>query len=347
MLVHAVVILCMTASHVTGLAPQMPPPRVVVDMDVVAETLPVESVVALKGLQTLLPEGPWMRAEALPRLRTFDMSKKFERIVCELELASPSELVAVLRLLFEEAEVAERSRSAVATRPLTAGEVVENWDEILKFRCEMNWHRDGFTSEDIDREFPLTNLQEVSWRSDVVAALRDAAKQDLIDSQLTILCRDDTVFGGDIVVDEYAVTTALKHSDSVFPLYDVAVSTDETFRPHLMPTITSYVSTADIAATLVKSMDPPAAEQEILGEPWSRELAERRRPGHRRRRKVVYFTSDRAVDAVRHRGIRTYHCPWSRRWGGVRASHLDDDDAFGVVPLRNLKEFREVLRLPA
>ena len=43
------------------------PPRVVVDLDVVADTLPLESEVYLSALQSLRPEGPWRDQRDLPQ----------------------------------------------------------------------------------------------------------------------------------------------------------------------------------------------------------------------------------------------------------------------------------------
>ncbi|KAH8057197.1 hypothetical protein JL722_6840 [Aureococcus anophagefferens] len=143
-----------------GASAVAPLPRVVVDLDVVADTLPLESEVYLETLQHLRPEGPWAELRELPdhRWRTFDLSAKFARVLAERRVARPAEATMILRLLFEEDEVGKRALAArddpsgqrwdgggwaptegdlagvrPGTRPLTAGEVVENWDETLYY----------------------------------------------------------------------------------------------------------------------------------------------------------------------------------------------------------------------
>ena len=156
------------------------PPRVVVDLDVVADTLPLESEVYLSALQSLRPEGPWRDQRDLPqhRWRTFDLARKYHRVLRELRVVRPADACMMLRLLFEEDEVGRRAIAArqdpsgtkwkgggwaptegelqgvrPGTRPLTAGEVVENWDEVLGPRCFARWR-----SEDAD--FQLADIDD-------------------------------------------------------------------------------------------------------------------------------------------------------------------------------------------
>ena len=155
------------------------PPRVVVDLDVVADTLPLESEVYLSALQSLRPEGPWRDQRDLPqhRWRTFDLARKYHRVLRELRVVRPADACMMLRLLFEEDEVGRRAIAArkdpsgtkwegggwaptegelqgvrPGTRPLTAGEVVENWDEVLGPRCFARWRSEdkAFQLSDID-----------------------------------------------------------------------------------------------------------------------------------------------------------------------------------------------------
>ena len=170
------------------------PPRVVVDLDVVADTLPLESEVYLSALQSLRPEGPWRDQKNLPehRWRTFDLARKYHRVLRELRVVRPADACMMLRLLFEEDEVGRRAIAArqdpsgtkwegggwaptqgelqgvrPGTRPLTAGEVVENWDEVLGPRCFARWRsesacrtkftsRSGFSS-------PCLTLHARTW----------------------------------------------------------------------------------------------------------------------------------------------------------------------------------------
>ena len=69
------------------------PPRVVVDLDVVADTLPLESEVYLSALQSLRPEGPWRDQKNLPehRWRTFDLARKYHRVLRELRVVRPAD----------------------------------------------------------------------------------------------------------------------------------------------------------------------------------------------------------------------------------------------------------------
>lgn len=121
----------------------------------------------------------------------------------------------ILRLLFEEDEVGQRALAAredpsgkrwkgggwaptsgtlagvrPGTRPLTAGEVVENWDEVLSFRCHAAWQAEdpGFTLGDIDaavakaanerlRGDAAGVADSLAWRPDAVRSLRAAVEE--------------------------------------------------------------------------------------------------------------------------------------------------------------------------
>ena len=191
-------------------------PRVVVDLDVIADTLPFESAVYLDALQRSRPEGPWAELGELPahRWRTFDLSAKFSRILAEKRVTRPAEATLILRMLFEEQAVGERARAARAdpsgkvwrgggwaptdgdlagvrpgTRPLTAGEVVENWDEVLLPRCAAAWAAEdaAFSLDALDgavaaaaRERlaePAAARDAIGWRPDALRALRQAADE--------------------------------------------------------------------------------------------------------------------------------------------------------------------------
>ena len=148
------------------------PPRVVVDLGRRPRTRCPSSPRSTSALQSLRPEGPWRDQRDLPqhRWRTFDLARKYHRVLRELRVVRPADACMMLRLLFEEDEVGRRAIAArkdpsgtkwegggwaptegklqgvrPGTRPLTAGEVVENWDEVLGPRCFARWR-----SEDAD-----------------------------------------------------------------------------------------------------------------------------------------------------------------------------------------------------
>lgn len=72
-------------------------PRVVVDFDVLADTIPFESEVYLAALQSLRPSGPWASLEELPdhKWRTFDLSLKFSRVLAERKVVRPAEACTI------------------------------------------------------------------------------------------------------------------------------------------------------------------------------------------------------------------------------------------------------------
>ena len=226
MLVLWLVVSCASAMTMTTARP-----RVVVDLDVVADTLPLESEVYLETLQSLRPEGPWASLKAIPnhRWRTFDLSAKFSRVLAERRVSRPAEATMILRLLFEEDEVGRRAMAArddpsgrrwtgggwaptegplagvrPGTRPLTAGEVVENWDEVLHFRCLARWREEDadFSEEAVDAAVAATvrsRLREdadgvadaLAWRPDALRALRAAVDERKIDGRALVLVRAD------------------------------------------------------------------------------------------------------------------------------------------------------------
>mmetsp|Transcript_8167 Transcript_8167/g.24466 ORF Transcript_8167/g.24466 Transcript_8167/m.24466 type:complete len:366 (-) Transcript_8167:26-1123(-) len=212
------------------------PPRVVVDLDVVADTLPLESEVYLAALQKLRPEGPWASAKDIPvhRWRTFDLAHKFRRVLREKRVVRPADATMMLRLLFEEDEVGRRAIAAredptgtkwegggwaptegplagvrPGTRPLTAGEVVENWDEVLSFRCFAKWREEDpdFSLEDIDEAVTAAAFKRLraegsvadalGWRPDALRALRAAQEQQSCDSVLVLVRADLLGLGGE------------------------------------------------------------------------------------------------------------------------------------------------------
>lgn len=141
-----------------------------VDLDVLANTLDFESDMALRGLQAFGPAGPWHEVESLPshKFRTMNLKAKFRRIMCELPVARPAEAVAVLRLLFEEEEVTTKG-----TRPLTVGEIVENWHAVIAPRCDAAWQREGWSVEDLDvrlADLYADEIEALAWRQEAVSA---------------------------------------------------------------------------------------------------------------------------------------------------------------------------------
>ena len=298
---------------VEGLAPG--PPRVVVDVEVLAETLPLESAVTLESLQTLLPDGPWSSVDELPRhrYRTFDLARTFERVMCESKTYRAAEMVAILRLLFEERAASERSETAgptvTATRPLTAGEVVENLDIILP-RCTREWERSGFSFEDIDKAVAQRGknydegLEGLQWRSDVLSALKDAAAKGFIDDEITVLTRE----GG-------LLQTALRQSTFETAPYlktDMALATYAS-ASHVVDLLDDlkagrvfYLAASPSLALQVASC--------MMGTPQ----------------------------------VHTFHCTWSRRWGGLKERPIDPNNDLGVAVLgANLRDFRRFIGLPA
>ena len=239
------------------------PPRVVVDLDVVADTMPLESEVYLSALQTLRPDGPWRDQVDLPqhRWRTFDLARKYHRILREKRVVRPADACMILRLLFEEDEVGRRAIAAredpsgtkyagggwaptegelkgvrPGTRPLTAGEVTENWDEVLGPRCFAKWR-----SEDADFQLnviddavaqaaeerlrsPDAVADSLAWRPDALRALRAAQKAGRVyKGAPLVLVRHDllglsTVDGGGDVLEGWreVIRTVLPYADVAF-----------------------------------------------------------------------------------------------------------------------------------
>uniref|UniRef100_A0A7S1TXB2 Uncharacterized protein n=1 Tax=Phaeomonas parva TaxID=124430 RepID=A0A7S1TXB2_9STRA len=223
-----------------------PTPRraLIVEFDVLADTTSLESAVHLEALRRLRPQPkdaeellPWWQnwegePGALPghRWRTFDLSRKYARVLRELRVARPAEAVMLLRLLFEEDAVGRRAIAArndpsgrrypgggwaptkgalkgvrPGTRPLTAGEVVENWGDLLRERCEDTWRgEDGAEAADaIDAAVASLydehlrtagpspspeELVQLEWRREVVEAVADAR-------ELVVTLRGDAGLG--------------------------------------------------------------------------------------------------------------------------------------------------------
>uniref|UniRef100_A0A7S1XP96 Uncharacterized protein n=1 Tax=Phaeomonas parva TaxID=124430 RepID=A0A7S1XP96_9STRA len=211
-----------------------PTPRraLIVEFDVLADTTSLESAVHLEALRRLRPQPkdaeellPWWQnwegePGALPghRWRTFDLSRKYARVLRELRVARPAEAVMLLRLLFEEDAVGRRAIAArndpsgrrypgggwaptkgalkgvrPGTRPLTAGEVVENWGDLLRERCEDTWRgEDGAEAADaIDAAVASLydehlrtagpspspeELVQLEWRREVLAPARTRSR---------------------------------------------------------------------------------------------------------------------------------------------------------------------------
>ena len=138
---------------------------------------------------------PWDEASCgatIPthRFRTFDMSRKLKSTLEEICPQRSADAVLLLRLLFDEhalstsedqaddanvggtdalaaaAATEARSRRGVKTRPLTVGEITENWD-VIRDRCIMQWvTEDGIaragTGDGIDPgEAMLRSIDEV------------------------------------------------------------------------------------------------------------------------------------------------------------------------------------------
>lgn len=164
-----------------------------VDLDVMAHTLDFECDMALRGLQALGPAGPWHDVTSLPshELRTMDLRAKFRRIMCELQVARPAEAVAVLRLLFEEEQACAAQLEPIGTRPLTVGEIVENWHTVLAPRCDADWQREGWSVKDLDVRLADLYADEIGaldWRQEAVSAFEDV---DVI-----LVVRGDGAFRG-------------------------------------------------------------------------------------------------------------------------------------------------------
>ena len=134
----------------------------------------------------------------------------------------------ILRLLFEEDEVGKRALAArddpsgqrwdgggwaptegdlagvrPGTRPLTAGEVVENWDEVLRWRCLAAWQAEdrAFSEDAIDAACAATIRSRLrtdaagvadalSWRPDALRALRAACDAGTVDEALVLVRAD-------------------------------------------------------------------------------------------------------------------------------------------------------------
>jgi|MDSY01.1.fsa_nt_gb hypothetical protein len=131
-----------------------------VDFEALFDQSYVEERVALAALQELRPpkpeikalgevlstqKQPWDEAEEIPshKWRTFDVSRKYRTLLRTLCPQRPADTVLLLRLLFDEDKIGKEDKGGRAnprgTRPLTVGEISENWEELVRDRCIGMW----------------------------------------------------------------------------------------------------------------------------------------------------------------------------------------------------------------
>ncbi|KAJ8599320.1 hypothetical protein CTAYLR_005339 [Chrysophaeum taylorii] len=304
---------------------------VFVDLDVVADTLEFEGEMTLRGLQALIPQGPWQQLEVLPnhRWRTFDLHHKFDRILSELRVCRPAEAVMILRMLFEEDEVGARALRAreepsgqrwasggwaptdgplvgvrPGTRPLTAGEVVENWEAVLSARCAASWQREGISLATIDDtvlELYAQNLDAdvLRWRPDSIHLLRTARDRGKLD-RIVVVVRGDG------------------------PVGHAVEKTGLDIRRVLDAEVTVVASPRDLADTLLATHSPDA--RYLGGSPGlTLQLA--------------------AALSTIPPSLRVYHCAWVTRWDG-RRSPIPVQNDLGIRVLdREAHNLRYILGL--
>mmetsp|Transcript_7770 Transcript_7770/g.11767 ORF Transcript_7770/g.11767 Transcript_7770/m.11767 type:complete len:352 (+) Transcript_7770:3-1058(+) len=321
--------------------------QVVADLEVIASTLDSEADTALRGLQTLLPgrNEPWNYVDIVPRhrYRTFDMNKKFERVVSELKISSLSEMVLLLRMLFEEDRVgtaqprrrlemarvsstkktekddeiqyfsSQHSTRRRGPRPLTAGEIIENWNEVLALRCMTAWLQDGYpTFQSIESKLEeMVEITPPNLRFDVTSALRESAQRGVISEDLPLVIRQDGVF------------THLHHDlDLGHPLFAQA------------HTIGSPTVLADLLLNT----------HEANGQPDSSLLYFSASAGLALQVATALRSSSNSKAA---NNIHIFHCAWSTRWGGLHQRRLCENNRLDVAVLdNNLRDFRRILGLP-
>lgn len=195
-------------SSFTGLSPRS---HLVVDWEVCFNHEGIEEALALQYLRKARPpvqqtvalgevlsenRQPWDSAGELPshKFRTFDMSRKYRSVLNELCFTRPCETVLLLRLLFEEDAI---GRPAIGgrsnprgTRPLTAGEITANWDEVVRDRCIAKWAQEigAKNAEDVEemlsgmdnelrslqRDFVESDLEECASVMAIPSGLRSA-----------------------------------------------------------------------------------------------------------------------------------------------------------------------------
>lgn len=195
--------------------------RVFVDLDVLCDTLEVEGELTLRGLQEVTAgrEDPWHGLTQIPhhKFRTFDMREKFDRIMTELRVSRAADAVMILRVLFDEAAVGERAARAreepsgkmwegggwaptdgpltgvrPGTRPLTAGEIVENWEDILSPRCAASWHVSPSEIDDVVSQlYKDIETDSLRWRPEPLRLLRTALSKEKVDDRLVVFVRSD------------------------------------------------------------------------------------------------------------------------------------------------------------
>ena len=134
--------------------------HLVFDQEVLFDQDEVERRVALETLQSLRPPRqpimalgevlssevqPWDDVDSIPshQWKTFDMNRKFSSLLRGLCPQRPAESVLLLRLLFDEHKIGRAENGGRdnprGTRPLTVGEICENWDDLVRDRCIARW----------------------------------------------------------------------------------------------------------------------------------------------------------------------------------------------------------------
>lgn len=289
--------------------------RVFVDLDVLADSLEFEGLMTLRGLQQLTLRGPWHEVSSLPshRSRTFDLREKFDRIMSELRVSQPAEAVMILRMLFEEDEVGARALRAreepsgqrwegggwaptsgpltgvrPGTRPLTAGEVIENWESVLRARCASNWIKERVTTDEMDRvvaqlhESQL-NTDALRWRPEAVRLLRSAVSGGRVRDVVVLVRADGPMVAG------------LKNMGDLDQVLGFPTS--------LRPLATAF----DLADEIRR--DAALDTMYLGGSPGlTLQVAAAIRP-----------------DDLQNR-VRLYYCSWIHRWDGRRASIPNNND---------------------
>ena len=114
----------------------------IVDFDCLADTMNLELSVNLEVLQTVRPDPghPWNAVSEVPThaFRTFDMARKYTRLLSEMRRAArPADAVMLLRLVFEEDAVGQRALAA-REDPSCA-----KWPGGADECCARNIHRSG------------------------------------------------------------------------------------------------------------------------------------------------------------------------------------------------------------
>jgi len=134
----------------------------VFEFEVLFNTSSVETLVALRVLRRLRPrmadlvfggetirsgKHPWSGVAQMPthKYRTFDMRRKLTSVLANIVPQRPADTVLLVRLLFDE-YATSTSETARGYRPLTVGEICENWD-LLRERCARTWAKEDEWAE--------------------------------------------------------------------------------------------------------------------------------------------------------------------------------------------------------